>query len=198
MKHILVPLALWSACAAASALTVSATTNLALQGTATQSTTGYNGPAALAIDGNTSGHHGEGSVSHTGDGDSAPWWMVALGADHEIAIVNVFNRSDCCTDRLRDFTVELLDGGVTVASQFLQGSYGTWGFFDFGGVTADAVRISKFTPYLSLAEVQVFAVDVTPPGTVPEPTSLALLLAAAGVGGALRLRRPSQGGFSRA
>lgn len=187
MKPILAFLVLLSACAAASAIPVSPA-NLALQGTASQSSTGYNGPAALAIDGNTSGHHADGSVSHTADGDSAPWWMVALGGDHEIGNVTVHNRTDCCADRLRDFTLELLDDGATVASEFVQGDYGTWGFFEFNGIKADAVRISKGSLYLSLAEVQVFAVDRTTPGTVPEPATLGLLLAAAGVGAALRRR----------
>src|SRR6202012_263154 len=53
--------------------------NVALKGTATQSTTAYGGEARRAIDGKTEGDFFKGqSVSHT-DMQKDPWWEVDLG-----------------------------------------------------------------------------------------------------------------------
>ena len=52
--------------------------NLALAGVASQSSTAYDGPAALANDGNTNGRYAEAkSTSHTRPSDN-PWWEVDL------------------------------------------------------------------------------------------------------------------------
>lgn len=77
--------------------------NLALGGVATQSST-YSwqpgGTADKAIDGNTDGTFSLGSVTHTNQ-DENPWWQVDLGASKPIYSVEVYNRTDCCQDRLK-------------------------------------------------------------------------------------------------
>ena len=70
--------------------------NVALDGAATQSTTAHGGVAGRAIDGNTSGVYGDGSVTHTygccgGTGSENPWWMVDLGSEFLIDHVVLFS-----------------------------------------------------------------------------------------------------------
>ena len=79
-------------------------TNIALGGTATQSTDAVGTVAGLAIDGNEDGDFFQGSVTHTQSEDE-PWWEVDLGSVQQISQVDVFNRTDCCSERLAAFYV---------------------------------------------------------------------------------------------
>jgi azurin/glucose/arabinose dehydrogenase/lysophospholipase L1-like esterase len=82
--------------------------NIALQGTATQSST-HGGEAKNAIDGKTNGDFGAGTSTHTGE-DEKPFWMVDLGATHPIDSVTVWNRTDSnLGHRLDGFAVSVLD-----------------------------------------------------------------------------------------
>ncbi|HEY2341907.1 MAG TPA: DUF1549 domain-containing protein, partial [Chthoniobacteraceae bacterium] len=68
--------------------------NVALKGKASQSSTDFNGPPELAIDGNTDGDYEKShSVSHTKDSTN-PWWEVDLGAETPVDRVVVWNRTD--------------------------------------------------------------------------------------------------------
>lgn len=64
--------------------------------------------AEKAVDGNTDGNFKIGNtantITHTRDEDS-PWWEVDLGSVHEIGYIYIWNRLDCCWERLQDFTV---------------------------------------------------------------------------------------------
>ncbi|MCF7847985.1 MAG: discoidin domain-containing protein [Kiritimatiellales bacterium] len=76
--------------------------NIAPKGTASQSTTAYNGPAGLAIDGDTSR-----KFTHTAK-SANPWWEVDLGSEKEISQVVLWNRNGF-GERLDNFKVRLLD-----------------------------------------------------------------------------------------
>jgi hypothetical protein len=76
--------------------------NLALGGTATQSSTYGEAHAALAVDGNVNGRFDRGSISHTSL-EQQPWLQVDLGSTARIAEIEVFNRTDCCSERLHDY-----------------------------------------------------------------------------------------------
>lgn len=68
--------------------------NIARTGTATQSSTAYDGPAELAIDGITNGDYTAGkSVTHTATTKN-PWWQVDLGRDAPIDRIVIWNRTD--------------------------------------------------------------------------------------------------------
>ena len=130
--------------------------NVALGGTATQSTEGWGGAAPRAIDGNTDGVWGSNSTTHTNGANS--WWEVDLGDVYDIGAVRMWNRMDCCRERLAAITVEVLGADRSVA--FSQGgldalSAQTLACFT-GGVEGQFVRISTPGAYLSLAEVQVY------------------------------------------
>lgn len=83
--------------------------NLALGARATQSSTGFNGPPELAVDGNTSGVYEEDSVTHTAT-ERDPWWEVALAEPTPIHGLRVWSRTDGDLElRLEGFEVVLLD-----------------------------------------------------------------------------------------
>lgn len=84
--------------------------NVALKGEARQSTTDYDGPAKLAIDGNTDGRYNEAkSTTHTAISDD-PWWELDLKGDQKLDRLVIWNRVDAGTqERLVNFKVSLLN-----------------------------------------------------------------------------------------
>ena len=84
--------------------------NIARGGEASQSSTGFDGPAALAIDGNTDGRYAVAkSTTHTEISDD-PWWEVDLKSAQPIERMMLWNRTDEGTvERLVDFGVTILD-----------------------------------------------------------------------------------------
>ena len=82
--------------------------NIATGGVASQSATEGGAMAGRAIDGNTSGDFAQGSGTHT-PASEAPWWELDLGKSQSVEQVTVWNRTDCCGDRLNNFTLQLLD-----------------------------------------------------------------------------------------
>src|ERR1700736_1381848 len=124
--------------------------------------------ASSAVDGNTDGNFGNGSVTHT-NADANAWWQVDLGTSATITSITIWNRTDCCSDRLNDYWVFVSNTpfGPTDTPATLQGRAGTWSIHQIGypnpsttiAVNAAGryvrVQLSGTNP-LSLAEVQVF------------------------------------------
>lgn len=152
-------------------------TNLAQGKPAFQSSDPIGGSASRAVDGNTDGDWSHGSVTHT-NADQYAYWYVDLGSIQQISTVKIWNRTDCCQDRLSNFYVFAFDqlpanGNVppsqiatlpTFSSSYVAGQAGTTTTVTFNRAARYvAVQLSG-TNYLSLAEVQVFS-----PGTVPTP-----------------------------
>ena len=92
--------------------------NVALKGTATQSSVDFDGPAKLASDGNTDGkYYDSKSVCHTMQEDN-PWWEVDLGADKPLEKIVVWNRTDATTEsRLQGYKVLALDAAKNIVWQ---------------------------------------------------------------------------------
>ena len=84
--------------------------NVALNGGASQSTTGYGGTAKLAIDGNTDGDfYKSKSVTHNANGDADAWWEVDLGKEKKLTKLAVWNRTDSgLHSRLDGFRLQVL------------------------------------------------------------------------------------------
>ena len=83
--------------------------NIASQGSATQSSTAFNGPAQLAIDGKTDGDYNKGTTTHTAT-EANPWWELALSATGPVDRIVLWNRTDNnLHTRLSNFRVSLLD-----------------------------------------------------------------------------------------
>ncbi len=131
--------------------------NLALNGTATQSTTLGVAEASRAIDGDTNGNFGSNSVSAAA-GPNA-WWEVDLGNNYSIADITIFNRTNnCCISRLSDFTVSVIDssGAITYTETITTAPTPSI-TLAAGDAVGQIVRIqSNLTSTLNLAEVQVF------------------------------------------
>jgi len=85
-------------------------TNIALKGNATQSSTDYEGPPKLAIDGNTNGDYNIAkSTTHTKI-ENNPWWEVQLSQLSPIDKVVIWNRTDGAVGaRIAGYRVLVLD-----------------------------------------------------------------------------------------
>lgn len=163
--------------------------NLALGKPATQSSdigppfSATDGLAFKAVDGNTDGNGAGGMVTHTAcggqlpsgecKGSDNPWWQVDLGTDFVVNRIQLWNRTDCCRERLDNFRI------------WVKSSTGNWENFIAGSGlhTFDPgeqypltfqgnkqarfirVQIEKPTTFLSLAEVMVFGSPVSTFGT---------------------------------
>ncbi|MDZ7876985.1 MAG: HYR domain-containing protein [Saprospiraceae bacterium] len=164
--------------------TVCATpTNLALNKTATQSSNYLllQGAASKAVDGNTNGNYNSGSVTHTACG-TQDWWQVDLGVVANITQVKLWNRTDCCADRLKN--VYLIVSNTPFATNSLTTLRNTAGVFVINiasvalNATIDVNRTGRYVRVqlgasgcLSLAEVQVFGCAATP--VINNPCSIA-------------------------
>ncbi len=106
--------ALWVACFTSTAH-AQLGDNLALGKNATQSSTLGGFTAANGVDGNF------GNFTHTlaqADLPGPASWQVDLGAQTDVGLVILWNRTSCCGSRLRDIIVQILDAdGVTVLFQ---------------------------------------------------------------------------------
>ena len=164
-------------------------TNLALGSTASQSSTlanPANPTADKAIDGSLAGAFGAGSTTHTDAGAGGPvFWETQLTAKSNINEIALFNRADCCPERLSNFRVSVFDGATEVWGQnFFEGTGNAGQIFsiqeDTGAFFAagDHVRVELIGGFnnegtgpdvLSLREVEIYGT------VVPEPSSLSLL-----------------------
>jgi len=128
--------------------------NIASAGEASQSDNYHNqGLAYLAIDGNTDGHWGGGSVTHTVKEGNEAWWRLDFSNTYYVSKILIWNRVDCCSERLNGVTVRIDDHENIIAK--LDTTKG-----NPIGIEVDD-DVNKITIYggnsvLSLAEVEVF------------------------------------------
>ncbi len=84
--------------------------DVALDGTASQSSENWGGVAERGIDGITSGAWVDGGQTHTMEDLPDPWWEVDLGAEHAVDAVSLWNRTDGDFEtRLDGYRLALLD-----------------------------------------------------------------------------------------
>jgi hypothetical protein len=159
--------------------------NLAVGQPATQSSTYLAfpptiGPAGLAVDGISDGNFAASSFTQTND-DYQAWWQVDLGSSYALNSINVWNRTDCCSDRLSAFYVLVCDQPFTstsllstinqpgVSSYYVAGTAGTPTTFTTPR-SGRYVRVQlSGTNYLTLAEVEVIGqpLPAIQPGSTP-------------------------------
>ncbi len=140
-------------------------TNWALGGVASGTPAAFGGTLSKANDGNTDGNFNNGSVTHS-DGTTGSFWTVDLGSNKSVDGLAIWNRTDCCSNRLSNFNVQVKDASNAVV--FSQNYYTATGYvnpFERIG-TANTVQGRYVTVsllgnnldgngFLSLAEVQV-------------------------------------------
>jgi len=153
--------------------------NVASGKIASQSSTGWGGDPARALDGNSSGQWGDGSVTHT-NAEASPWWQVDLGSAHDLERVTLWNRTDCCSNRLSNFHVDYLDqSGQVIATQDYPGTAGQTTEIELSASGVHAVRVRLYSGnVLSLAEVELWGNPVN--GTVTPTTGSTGTLATPG------------------
>ncbi len=144
---------------------------------ATQSSTGYGGHAARAIDGNTSGDWGMSSITHT-NLESQPWLDIDLGAVSDVTEVTVWNRTNCCSDRLSDFHVLISESPFTGTLSSNLTDPDITSYFHSGTLSGSSVSIPivgtgqyvriqlQGSNYLSLAEVSITGTAASASGAV--------------------------------
>lgn len=130
-------------------------------GKATQGSTEHGSEAERAIDGNSDGDYTKKSCSHTG---KSSWWKVELEQEVKIDHVIVYNRRDCCKERITGAKVYVVDknggkrqcGGEITAKETGQDSYKR----SCQSAKGKSVLIQGGDDYLTLCEVKVM-VDAT-------------------------------------
>ncbi|CAC9544075.1 hypothetical protein [uncultured Gammaproteobacteria bacterium] len=141
--------------------------NLALGKHATQSSNYYETVryhAPKAVNGDTKGVWYTNSITHT-NYEQGAWWQVDLGSKKNINQIIIYNRTDCCVDRLSNYQVSISNKADFSTHTYQQ---------DFHVAPNPKKTIKLNTPgkqgryvriqlldknYLSLAEVQVMGVD---------------------------------------
>ncbi len=145
------------------------TTNLALGKPATQSSTYlYHSivpVAGYAVDGNTDGYFLNKSTTHT-HYEQGAWWQVDLGGEKNIKQIIIYNRTDCCVNRLSNYQVSISNKADFSTHTYQQDFHVAPNpkkiiQLDASGKQGRYVRIQLLdSDYLSLAEVQVMGVDL--------------------------------------
>ena len=154
--------------------------NIAIYGTASQSSTAYSGDASRAIDQNTDGTYANNSVTNT-SAETNAWWQVALDGSHNIDTIVIYNRTDAAyISRLTNFTVSVINssGAVTFTKTFT--TYPNPSVtINAGGAIGSIVKVQLNTTNgtLNLAEVEVYelvktAISVTKVSVSPASASL--------------------------
>ena len=148
-------------------LLVSVVLNLALGKPATQSSIYlYHSiipVAGYAVDGNTDGYFLNKSTTHTRYEQGA-WWQVDLGSKKNIKQILIYNRTDCCVNRLSNYQVSISNKADFSTHTYQQDFHVAPNpkkiiQLDASGKQGRYVRIQLLdSDYLSLAEVQVMGV----------------------------------------
>ena len=85
--------------------------NIAGERKATQcdSWAGKYGFAHLAVDGNTDGRWNSKSVTHTTKQGKDAWWRLDFSKTYYVSKIRIWNRVDCCSERLNGVTIRVDD-----------------------------------------------------------------------------------------
>lgn len=132
-----------------------------------QSSTINGGISDRACDGDRTGTYLGNSVTHT-DSDNEAWWQVDLGRIYVLQQIKIFNRTDCCSDRLSNFYIFVSDNPFTstdltttinqpgVDSYYFDGNVESLAYaFSLQSGRYIRIQLTGSDP-LSLAEVEIY------------------------------------------
>lgn len=95
---------------------ISGNKNIATSGRAIQSTIFNDAVANRAIDSNTSGHYFSNSVSST-QPEYGPWWELDLDKNRPVQKLVIYNRTDCCQERINPANITLYNADRVIVWQ---------------------------------------------------------------------------------
>lgn len=123
--------------------------------TVSQSTTGHGGVAERAIDGNQHTNYRERSCTSTYEPRAGVgnWWLLDLGERARITAIKIWNRSDCCSERINGAKVwvDKAEVGQLWNSQSMNFMYNVE-----TDVVGRYVRVTQDFHILTLCEVEVY------------------------------------------
>ncbi|XP_066297206.1 fucolectin-like [Branchiostoma lanceolatum] len=145
--------------------------NIARDKPTVQSSTAHRGFSNRAVDGSANTFWAGKSCTHTEQNVKDPWWYVDLLAPYPIGIVKIYNRQDCCTERINPFIVLVGDNGRHAHAApltYTKQCGGEWGsdytdkgvfYIDCGGIRGRyvSVKLPGNERTLTLCEVEVYA-----------------------------------------
>ena len=154
---------------------VSSYPNVAVGKSATQAGIWDNDTAtfgpANAVDGSRNGEGRSGSLSHTSNVSQA-WWEVDLGDTYYIDALSIWNRTDCCADRLSNFHVLVSTdpfNSQSLGATQAQSGVSDYAFPGTAGRQTDMTidRVGRYvriqltgSNILNIAEVEIFGEQV--------------------------------------
>ncbi|XP_064626315.1 zonadhesin-like [Lineus longissimus] len=157
--------------------------NLALKKKATQIDGCCGGSASRAVDGNKNKNYRGNSCSHTsakaGDKVNNNWWSVDLGTKSSVQRVVLYNRADCCGNRLANFKIVVSDTKPRPGRKLVFTSADVCasktGAVPQGGTATFVCRkdgryvsiVQSRGVHLTLCEVEVFGTKYVPPQQDP-------------------------------
>lgn len=128
-------------------------TNLALAGSATSSSTYPGGDASKVIDGDTNGVWAGGSVAHTQNTTANEWITVDLGSVQYVDEIRIWNRTDCCSDRLSNAYIfassTAFPSGTSLQDSFDNANF-AYQLGNTSGVTENNFQVSQSIRYIRL------------------------------------------------
>ena len=127
--------------------------------------------ATWAFDGNMDGNYNNLSVFHS-DTETNPWWQVDYGHNRIVKQIEIWNRTDCCSDRLNGAIVEILNAANAVQFTYTIGTATTQNIISVGDISGQKVRVrlQGTNKILQLAEVKITTEEIAPEASVGHPT----------------------------
>ncbi|KAL5252434.1 hypothetical protein ACHWQZ_G015267 [Mnemiopsis leidyi] len=113
---------------------------------------GWNGVPERAIDGNTDGSYSQNSCTHSGRHYQNKW-SVKMDDAYAISKVRIYNRLDCCQERINE--VKVFAGPVYCGEIAYEANKHFYDV-DCGGAVAKRITIVNSYNWLTLCEVQAF------------------------------------------
>jgi len=123
--------------------------------TVKQSSVSHGGDAVKAVDGNNSGQWSSRSCACTTNRGNN-WWSVGLNSTKSVSSVVIYNRLDCCQQRIDGAKVYV--GDVECGEVAYVANVSKYRVQCNGAVGSD-VKITLNDEYLTLCEVEVFGLD---------------------------------------
>ena len=132
----------------------------------TQSSTYVTWDSSKAVDGDTNTNWNGLSCTHTSFYvvDNNPWWRVDLERTRSVMSVKIWNRGDCCSDRLEGFEVWIGDDASSYSANLRCSTGGTAPLTSPYEVRVDCIGTGRYlfvalpgsNKILTLCEVEVY------------------------------------------